>query len=158
MLDRMKTICFSLNRDYVNYIRTCIKMLLQHTVSPERIRFVFLLSNDVTDHEIMQLSEQADLAGAPKPRFIYPEKECECGFRLNGGDNLLGVYDQTPFYRILLPDLLSEDKCLYLDADVAVCGNVEDLFEADLADVYIMGVTDRLCLEKSKLDYAERYR
>lgn len=148
-----KKICFSMNRPYVEYVCICVRSLLQHTANPEKIQFAFLLNPDVTEKEIQLLRETAITRGVCEPCFLYPEKEYEFRFHLNEGDNFLSVSNQTPFYRMLLPDLLEDDECLYLDADIAVCGDVMDIFKSDIQDAYIMGVTDRLCLDKRQYGF-----
>ena len=148
-----KKICFSMNKPYVNYVCICVKSLLRHTANPEMIQFVFLLNNDVTENEIIQLRETVCVGGASTPYFLYPEKEFAFGFNLNEGENFLSVSNQTPFYRIMLPELLEDDECLYLDTDIAVCGDVLEIFNSDIKDAYIMGVTDRLCLEQKEYSF-----
>lgn len=47
------------------------------------------------------------------------------------------------YFRLLIPALLEEhDKCIYLDCDVLVNGNLEELFEIDLGENYLAGVKD----------------
>lgn len=148
-----KKICFSMNRKYVEYICICVSSLLRHTDSADLIQFVFLLNPDVTEIEIEQLRKTALAGGSSEPYFIYPEKAFNFQFNLNEGNNFLSVYNQTPFYRMLLPELLEDDECLYLDADIAVCGDVLKIFETNIQDAYIMGVTDRLCLDEKQYDF-----
>lgn len=50
---------------------------------------------------------------------------------------------QAAYYRLLIPELVSEyDKCIYLDCDVLVNGDLEELFNIDVAEYYLAGVKD----------------
>ena len=51
---------------------------------------------------------------------------------------------KAAYYRILLPEILSEDidKVLYLDCDIIVLGNVKELFEIELNDKALAACQD----------------
>lgn len=50
---------------------------------------------------------------------------------------------QAAYYRLLIPKLVSEyDKCIYLDCDVLVNGDLGELFDIDITDYYLAGVRD----------------
>ena len=45
------------------------------------------------------------------------------------------------YYRLLLPELLPQyDKCLYLDSDIIVVGDVSEIYDAQKQDVWLTGV------------------
>ena len=47
----------------------------------------------------------------------------------------------TPtYYRLSLPDIVKNSKCLYIDTDVIVCKDLRELFDIDLEGYYIAGV------------------
>lgn len=49
---------------------------------------------------------------------------------------------KVTFYRLALCELLKEDKCLYLDADIIVTEDLSDLYQIDLQNYYIAGCRD----------------
>lgn len=49
---------------------------------------------------------------------------------------------KATFYRLLLSELLQEDKCLYLDSDIIVTTDLQELYSTDIDDNYIAGVRD----------------
>ena len=50
---------------------------------------------------------------------------------------------QAAYYRLLIPELIREyDKCIYLDCDVIVNGDLGELFDIDITDFYLAGVRD----------------
>lgn len=51
--------------------------------------------------------------------------------------------EEAAFYRLLIPELLTGyKKCIYLDCDVLVNGDLRELFMMDLENNYIAGVRD----------------
>lgn len=49
------------------------------------------------------------------------------------------------FFRLLIPQIFDFDKALYLDCDIIVNGNIEDLWEADLKDMACGVIIDQAC-------------
>lgn len=49
---------------------------------------------------------------------------------------------KATFYRLLLGELLQEDKCLYLDSDIIVNTDLQELYSVELNSEYIAGVRD----------------
>lgn len=49
---------------------------------------------------------------------------------------------KVTFYRLALCELLKEEKCLYLDADIIVTEDLGELYETDLKNCYIAGCRD----------------
>lgn len=49
---------------------------------------------------------------------------------------------KATFYRLLLGEMLKEDKCIYLDSDVIVRCDLKELYSYDLQSDYLAGVRD----------------
>ncbi len=49
---------------------------------------------------------------------------------------------KTTFYRLVLCSLLTEEKCLYLDADVIVTEDLTELYQTEIGENYIAGCRD----------------
>ena len=49
---------------------------------------------------------------------------------------------KATFYRLLLSELLQEEKCLYLDSDIVVNTDLQELYCTDIGENYIAGVRD----------------
>ncbi|MEY8374768.1 glycosyltransferase family 8 protein [Lachnospiraceae bacterium 56-18] len=47
---------------------------------------------------------------------------------------------KSTFFRLLIPQLLEEERCIYLDSDTIICTDLQRLFEIDIMDNYIAGV------------------
>ena len=48
------------------------------------------------------------------------------------------------YFRFFIPEVVEEEKVLYLDSDIVVDGNLTDLFETDLGDCPLAAVRDDL--------------
>ena len=50
---------------------------------------------------------------------------------------------EATYYRLLIPQMVPEyEKCIYLDSDLLVNGDLKELFSIDLNDNYLGGVKD----------------
>lgn len=66
--------------------------------------------------------------------------------------NMKNIYEDAPiklkhittatYYRLQIPELLEESKCLYIDVDVCICQDLSSLYSQDIEDYYLAGVTD----------------
>ena len=48
------------------------------------------------------------------------------------------------FFRYFIPQFVKEEKALYLDSDIIVRGDIEELFLTDMTDIPIKAVQDEL--------------
>lgn len=62
----------------------------------------------------------------------------------NARMGLLGFYSTVATYlRLFLPYFLKDiDKCIFLDADIVVLGDLQELYNIDITDEYVAGVRD----------------
>ena len=126
-------IAFCVNDCYAEYIQVSIKGLLDNNSSSV---VVHVLSDYVSEKNKRKLER---LVGA------YPNAELDV--RIVDDSKLSGLKDTWTiytWYRVLIPEILGADvhRVLYLDADVLVTGNIEDLFSLDMTDKAIAGTVD----------------
>lgn len=50
------------------------------------------------------------------------------------------IISSPTYFRLALPELLKEDKCIYLDVDTIICRDLGQLYEVNLASKYIAGI------------------
>lgn len=73
------------------------------------------------------------------------------------GDSRVSHINEITYYRFSLPDLLQHfNKCLYLDADIAVVGDVAEIFDIDVDNCYIAGVRNVFVDEQEQSKYSAR--
>lgn len=51
-------------------------------------------------------------------------------------------YPKGTYYRLLIPELIDEEKLLYLDSDIVVNGSIRELYEEELGDYYVCAIED----------------
>jgi lipopolysaccharide biosynthesis glycosyltransferase len=53
---------------------------------------------------------------------------------------VFGHVSQATYYRLLIPEILTEPKVIYVDADIVVPGNLAELWEIPMGDNLLLGV------------------
>lgn len=56
--------------------------------------------------------------------------------------NVSTRFTKYALYRLLLPELISDDKLLHIDADTIVSGDLRELYDMDMGNSYITGAID----------------
>lgn len=56
--------------------------------------------------------------------------------------NVSSRFTKYALYRLMLPELVKDDKLLHIDADALVVGDVTDLYNTNIDDYYIAGALD----------------
>lgn len=84
------------------------------------------------------------------------KSKCSLSFRNVGNifDNVFINLQHTTsptYFRLLIPDLLNEDKCIYLDTDTIVMTDLQELFDTSLDYCYIAGVWHPLIKREEKI-------
>ena len=126
-------VAFCVNDGYAEYIMVTIKGLLENNSNPIVIH---VLSDYISEKNVARLK---DLAGS------YPSAELNVVIvddsKLRGLKDTWTIYT---WYRVLLPEILESGvhRVLYLDADVLVAGNIQDLFCLDMTNKAIAGTID----------------
>lgn len=97
---------------------------------------IYILVNDTFLHEIENVIEKY-LSGY--------KKQCSFYFK-SAGSFFHNVQIRIPhityptYFRLIIPDLLKEDKCIYLDTDVIVMSDLTELYQFSLEGCYVAGV------------------
>ncbi len=128
-------VAFATDSAYCVYTCVTLNSILQNRRADYFIRFLLLVPHDFSD-EARQLAlttvnlyqncsvEFIDMAGA------FDDAHIE-----------IAHINIVTYYRLLLPALLPDcEKCLYLDSDVVVCGDLRELLVHDIEEYYLAGV------------------
>lgn len=136
-------VAMSFDEGYAKYAAVTALSAMLHTSGP--IKFHFQVSG---------LSKSSyDLVSSIVAKF-----GSECAFiemddaqfsDLEFGD--LAHLSSATYYRLALPDLIEEDRCIYLDCDVIVTCDLAQLFAEDLDGAAVGGCRDKYSLESSPM-------
>lgn len=129
-------VVFGADKKYILQAFVVMRTILQH--SKEQYHF-FILSADCIDEEVRENSE---ILGREYDNFNISVKLIDptcfetaqiCNTHLS----------KAAYFRLLIPELIHEyDKCIYLDCDIIVHGDLKELYETELGDNYLAGVKD----------------
>ena len=124
-----KAVVLAANYAYVDQVLTTIKSICYHNRS---IRF-YLINSDFPNEWIKQLNKRLE-------KFDSEIINC----RVTSEQILRYKTDisYTVFLRYFVADFVKEDKALYVDCDLVVTKNLDDLFATDLQDYPLAAIRD----------------
>lgn len=138
-------IVYCINNNYVPYIEVSICSLLEN--NKEHNINIHILINDISNENKKCLQ---NLVQKYNQKIIFHIVDDS---PLNALKDTWSIYI---WYRILIPDILyNVNKCLYLDADTLIVGDIYDLFNIDMTDKSIAAVLDIETLNKKRFEILE---
>jgi len=124
-----KAIVLAANYAYVEQVMTTIKSICYHNRS---IRF-YLINSDFPNEWIKQLNKRLEK---------FDSEIINCRVTSEQISRYKTDISYTVFLRYFVADFVKEDKALYLDCDLVVTKNLDDLFATDLQDYPLAAVRD----------------
>lgn len=151
--------CFVVNNKYITPLIVTLESIIENNSGVHRF---FLITSELEQKNIKRVVEFSSSVGC-KAEVIKVDDTC-----LENVPILRGDFNKTPYYKLLLPLYLPNDveKILYMDVDVIVEKNLEELFSIDLENHFFAAVPDPFINERDKeyvkslgidLDKGERY-
>lgn len=125
-----KVIALSANYGYVDKVETTIKSILYNVKNVE----IHLLNYDIPQEWFANINRYANQIGS---RIIDEKFDPE---ELHDLDSTYKHINQMTFARLLIPKLMNEDRVLYLDSDLIVDRNIDELFSWNFKDKEILAV------------------
>ncbi|MFS9292238.1 glycosyltransferase [Streptococcus mitis] len=117
------------NYAYAEQVVTTIKSICYHNRS---IRF-YLINSDFPNEWFKQLNKRLE---------VYDSEIINCRVTSEQISRYKTDISYTVFLRYFISDFVKEDKALYLDCDLIVTKNLDNLFEIDLQDYPLAAVRD----------------
>ena len=124
-----KAIVLAANYAYVDQVLTTIKSICYHN---RLIRF-YLINSDFPNEWIKQLNKRLEK---------FDSEIINCRVTSEQISRYKTDISYTVFLRYFIADFVQEDKALYLDCDLLVTKNLDDLFATDLQDYPLASVRD----------------
>ena len=127
-------IALSVTKNWYHFLTVNLYSLLSTNKWIKKI-YLFVETNDIKD--IKYLDKLADYF---KVTFVVQDfNQIYDKYLSENKINYSEFYTKFTFCRLLLPDLISEDKVLYLDGDTLVVKDIKKLSSVDMGNNYIMG-------------------
>lgn len=148
----MIPIIFGINKPYILQAFVVMHSILKH--SREGYHFIILTQDEIKN----EVNRLAELLYQSYTNFSVSIKNIDhdlfCDIKIFSPH-----ITQASFYRLLIPELVTGyDKCIYLDSDILVDGNLQELFDIELGNNYLAGVkdchifTDGLTMTRHQMD------
>ena len=124
-----KAIVLAANYSYVDQVMTTIKSICYHNRS---MRF-YLINSDFPNEWIKQINNRLEK---------FDSEIINCRVTSEQISRYKTDISYTVFFRYFVADFVKEEKALYLDCDLLVTKNLDDLFATDLQDYPLAAVRD----------------
>ncbi|MCD7920668.1 MAG: glycosyltransferase family 8 protein [Clostridiales bacterium] len=134
-------IFFTVDESYAPYLDCAIRSMMEHASNAYTYQII-VLHEDLTEESRRKLSSNV------KPPFqihFLQMKDKMAGITDRAENRLrCDYFTLTIYFRLFIADLFPEyDKCIYLDSDIVVPGDVSQLFQTELGDNIIGACPDR---------------
>ena len=126
---KKKAIVLAANYAYVDQVLTTIKSICYHNRS---LRF-YLINSDFPNEWIKQINKRLEK---------FDSEIINCRVTSEQISRYKTDISYTVFLRYFISDFVKEDKALYLDCDLLVTKNLDDLFATDLQDYPLAAIRD----------------
>ncbi len=131
-LMKKKHIVFATDDNYVQHLGVALRSLLVNNKDSSFV--IHILNNGVTQKNKERLEEICD------------DDECRIEF-LDVKDSAFdseesGRWGKAMYYRLLIPELIHEQKVLYLDVDIIVNRSIDALYDQNIDEEYAAAVED----------------
>ncbi len=129
-------VAFGCNKNWYEYLVVEIYSLLRHNKNVDR---VYILCEDDSIDDIKLLS---DVKNKFNVDIIVMNVVNSISKYFVNKYNSNTIYTDFAYAKLLISELLDEDKVLYLDSDIIVRNDISSLWNIDLGDYYAAGVLD----------------
>ena len=122
---------------WYNHLVIVLYSLLESTKNIKKI-YLLLETDDIYDVPYLDyLVNKYDV----EFKLIKANKLIEKKFKKNGR-NKDSFFTTFSFGKLILPEVVEEDKVLYLDTDIIVVKDISNIWNYDISDFYVAGVKD----------------
>ena len=129
-------IFFAINNGYVKYLLVTLVSILENNKDQE-IKF-YIIGTDITEDSKKKIDLLKRIYRNFNVTYLVTDRALFTGLKLNMEHITMETY-----FRYIIADLVpSIEKCLYLDADLVVDGNLSDFYNMDIKEYYCAGVSD----------------
>lgn len=129
----MIKIALASDENYSAYLTVAVSSIIDTSRNPQNLSFV-ILDSGLTEESRNRLGAIINQYGS---NLHYID--------VNVALNELNIDNSFPaasYARLLLPELIADDRIIYLDCDTLVCDDLVSLWESDLGSSFIAGVFD----------------
>lgn len=143
---------FSCDDNYLPFLAVALRSLSEN-LSPDRTCDVHILNNGLDRERVRRILEM-DLSNISIRLVDVGHAIAPIAEKLN----LRDYYTASIYYRLFIPSMFPQyHKVIYLDADIAVTGNIAELYDTNLGNHLVGAVSDDIIASHRDFrEYAER--
>lgn len=130
-------IAMSCTKDWYHYLMVDIYSLLECTKTVKKIYLLIETTNINEVPYLKQIIEKYNI----EFKLINLNEYLINNLSINS-PNRDTIYSNFSFGRLLLPDIVEEDKVLYIDTDAIVRNDISNVWNYDISNYYAAGVKD----------------
>lgn len=145
-------VIYAANENYAKLVWISVCSLLENNKNC-RIK-VYLISDNITEESIRSIEKMVE--------EYHGELVVLDFYKITYGLENAGIFSgsKTTYARLFIPNIIPEDKLLYLDCDTLIMGALDDVWNLDISDVYVAGVQDTVVPHIRQgigLEYSDKY-
>jgi len=145
-------VCFASDNNYVPYMGMAVFSILKNSSTDDKLAF-YILEDNITKSSIQQIESLVPLSEKltghkVSARFKWLPISTDMFRHIHMREKRLSA---TTFARYFVPQLVPEDKVLYLDCDIMVRSSLRPLWDTDISSCYIAGVPDLHVIKNGRI-------
>ena len=132
---------FATDDNYVPFLGVTLKSMMANA-SENYFYEIYVLSTKLKDENIEKIQNLVNEEARKifKIEFVNLTEQLE---KVTAKFSLRDYYSMATYYRIFIPDMFPQyDKALYLDCDIAIIGDISELYNHELGSNYIGAIQD----------------
>lgn len=133
-MNKKVNIVFAIDNNYVQHLSVALVSLLDNN-SDLSFR-IYIISSGLSKKSVENIDK------------ISRRYDCEVK-NITVSDDLFVTlatahpfYPKGTYYRLLIPELIDEEKVLYLDSDIVVNGSIKGLYNQNIGESYVCAIED----------------
>ena len=130
-------IAMSCTKDWYHYLMVDIYSLLESTKNVKKIYLLIETTNINNVPYLKVISQKYNI----EFKLINLNEFLISNLSANS-PNRDTIYSNFSFGRLLLPDIVEEDKVIYIDTDAIVRNDISNVWNYDISNCYVAGVKD----------------
>lgn len=133
---------FATDDNYMPFLVVTLESITRNM--NKNFNYIFYILNHGISDKYKALVEKYNTTNSKVVFVNVAEKLAKTGNLLHTRD----YYSKTTYYRLFIPTMFPEyDKALYLDCDIAVNGDISELYNKDLGTNLLGAVTEQAVME-----------
>lgn len=138
MVEKKMIIAMSCTKNWYHYLMVDIYSLLECTKSVKKIYLLIETNNAEEVKDLPTIMEKYK-----DVEFVLINLNYNIDVNITEtSPNRNTIFSNFSFGRLLLPDIVKEDKVLYIDTDAIVRKDISNVWNYDISNYYVAGVKD----------------